>query len=318
MSTNWCGVTGAEAWESAPEPLRDKRDNNYVYQTRTPNSWRLARDVSIITVSRGSFSGGMSLAESVAKKLGYKCVSREVLAEAARQYGVQEEALRRALTDKPGVLERMTVERTHYLACIRAALLQEARGDNLVYHGHAGHLLLKGVPHVLKVRVVAEMEFRIGSAMERNGLTREEATRYIKKVDDERERWTRFLYHVDWRDPSLYDLVVNLDRMSIESASELLCRATELDEYKASPEWDELRNDLALAATVRARIAVDQATGKADRGVEITSKAGVVTIGGKVDSLLDAENMEEVIRGETGVKDVVIAVGFFKDEPEIL
>ena len=275
-------------------------------------------EMSIITVSRGSFSGGMSLAESVAKRLGYKCVSREVLAEAARQYGVQEDSLRRALMDKPGMLERMTIERIHYLACIRAALLQEARGDNLVYHGHAGHLLLGGVPHVLKVRVVAEMEFRIKSAMERNGLTRDESIRYIRKVDEERERWTRFLYHVDWRDPSLYDLVINLDRMSIESATELLCRATSLEEYKASPEWDNLMGDITLAAAMRARIATDRATGNADRGVEITSKAGVVTIGGKVDSLLDAEKMEKVIRGEPGVKDVAIAVGFFKDQPEIL
>ena len=260
----------------------------------------------------------MSLAESVARKLGYKCISREVLTQAANQYGVDEDALRRALEDKPGILERMTAERIHYLACIRAALLHEAKDDDLVYHGHAGHLLLKGVPHVLKVRVVADMEFRIKSAMERNKLGRDEAIRYIKKVDDERERWTRFLYHVDWRDPSLYDLVINLDRMSIDSASQLVCDAVKLAEYRATPDWDALRNDVVLAAAMRAKIAVDKTTRDADRGVEITSKGGVVTIGGKVDSLLDAENMEKVIRAEPGVKDVVIAVGFFKDEPEIL
>ena len=279
---------------------------------------RLAVDVSIITVSRGSFSGGMSLAESVAKKLGYKCVSREVLTEAASRYGVDEDALRKALEDKPGMLERMTLERVHHMVCIRGALLQEAKDDNLVYHGLAGHLLLQGVPHVLKVRVVADMEFRIKSAMQRNGLGRDEAIRYIKKVDDERERWTRFLYHVDWRDPSLYDLVINLDRMSLDSACELVCGATKLEDYRATPEWDTLRNDLVLAAALRARIAVDKATRNSDREVEITSKAGVVTIGGKVNSLVDAENMEKVIRGEPGVKDVVIAVGFLREEPQIL
>lgn len=278
--------------------------------------------MSIITVSRGSFSGGMSLAECVANKLGYKCLSREVLTKAASRYGVGEDVLRGALMDKPGMLERMTVERIHYLACIRAALLEEAKDDNLVYHGHAGHLLLQGVPHVLKVRVVAGIEFRIKSAMERNELGREEAIRYIKKVDDERERWTRFLYHVDWRDPSLYGLVINLDQMSQESACELVCKATDLEEYRSTTEWDSLRNDIVLAASLRARVACDAAlTGhrhNSDRGVEISSKAGVVTIGGRVDSLVDAENMEKVIRGEAGVKDVVIGVSFFRDEPEIL
>lgn len=260
----------------------------------------------------------MNLAECVAKKLGYKCISREVLAKAASQYGVQEEVFRKALEDRPGILERMTAERIHYLACIRAALFLEAKDDNMVYHGHAGHLLLKGVPHVLKVRVVAEMEFRIKSAMERNGLGREEAVRYIRKVDDERERWTRFLYHVDWRDPALYDLVINLDHMSIDSACELVCEATKLDEYRASVEWDTLRNDLVQSATLRAELACDRTTRNADRGVEITSRAGVVTIGGKVNSLRDAENMEKLIRARPGVKDVVIAVGFYRDESEIL
>ena len=154
--------------------------------------------------------------------------------------------------------------------------------------------------------------------MERNGLGRDEAIRYIMKVDDEREWWTRFLYHVDWRDPSLYDLVINLDHMSLDSACEVVCQATKLEEFRATPEWDILRNDLVLAAGLRARIAVDRATRSSDRGVEITSKEGVVTIGGKVDSLSVAENMESVIRGEPGVKDVVIAVEFFRDESEIL
>lgn len=272
----------------------------------------------VITVSRGSFSGGMSLAECVAKKLDCKCVSREVLAEAAKQCGVQEEELRRAIVEKPGIFERMSVERDHYLACIRATLLREARDNNLVYHGNAGHFLLKEIPHVLKVRVVANMEFRIESAMERNGLDREGAIKYIKKVDDERERWTRFLYHADWRDPSLYDIVINLDRMSMESACKLVCDATNLDEFRAPAEWASVKDDFVLAGALRAKIALDRATGNSDREVEITSRAGVVTIGGRVDSLVDAERMEKLIRGEAGVKDVVIKVGFFKEEPQIL
>lgn len=260
----------------------------------------------------------MSLAECVARKLDCKCVSREVLAEAASQCGIQEEPLRRAIVDKPGIFERMTVERDHYLSCIRATLLREARDNNLVYHGNAGHFLLKDVPHVLRVRVVADMEFRTKSAMERNGLDRDGAIRYIKKVDDERERWTRFLYHADWRDPSLYDMVINLDRMSLESACNLVCDATNLDEFRPPAEWDDIKDDLVLAGAVRAKIALDKATGNSDRELEITSRAGVVTIGGRVDSLAVAERMEGIIRREPGVRDVVIAVGYFKDEPQIL
>ena len=111
---------------------------------RTMDAFDLRGELPIITVSRGSFSVGISLAERVAKNLGYKCVSREVLTGAANQYGVQEEALRKALVDKPGILERMTVERVHYLACIRAALLKEARNDDLVYTATPGTSCSRG------------------------------------------------------------------------------------------------------------------------------------------------------------------------------
>lgn len=254
------------------------------------------------------------MAECVAKKLGYRCISREVLVETARKYGTQEETLLRALTAKPGILERMSVERIHYLALIRATLYHEVKDDNVVYHGHAGHLLLKGIPHLLKVRVVADMEFRIKATMERNGLGRDEAVRYIKKVDEERARLTRFLYNVDWSDPSLYDIVVSLDRMSIFSACEIVCHAAGLNDFRATPDWEKVRSDLALSTAVRARIAVAKDIGALDRGIEIEANEGVITIGGKVNSLRDAEKIEAMVRDMPEVKDVVIRVEFFRHE----
>ena len=178
------------------------------------------------------------------QEVGYRCVSREVLAQATKDYGVEEEILSKALTEKPGILERMAAERSHYIAYVRAALINEVKDGNIVYHGNAGHFLLKDVPQVLKVRVVASMEYRIDAAMTRNHLDREEATRYIEKKDEERAAWTRFLYHVDWRNPDLYDMIINLDRMSLESACKLVCDAASLDEYKAPADWEKICGDL--------------------------------------------------------------------------
>lgn len=275
-------------------------------------------EMPIITISRGTFSGGKDLAECLAEKLGYRCISREVLTEAASRYGIREEDLTRALTEKPGFLKRVTLERIHYLACIRAALCQQIKNNNIVYHGHAGHFLLKGVPNVLRVRVVAGMEYRIKAAMERNKLNKEEAVRYIKKMDDERLRWTEFLYHVDWRDPALYDLVINLDRVSIPSACELIRDAITLEEFRAIPDWEKIWNDLALSCSARAKIAVDKNIGTRDRGIELEANDGVVTIGGKVDSHYDAERLEEMIRQMPDVRDVVIKVEYFSHEDQIL
>src|SRR4030042_3484552 len=147
--------------------------------------------MAIITISRGTFSGGQSLAQCIAEKLGYRCISRKVVVGAAKQYGVPLEKLSKALAEPPAFLERLTTERVHYLAYIRAAIYKEVRNDRVVHHGLAGHLLLlKGTPHVLRVRVIADMEFRIKAAMERNNLSREKAIKFINDVDEKRVKWT--------------------------------------------------------------------------------------------------------------------------------
>ncbi len=202
-------------------------------------------------------------------------------------------------------MERLTTQRVHYLAYIRAALCREVKYDNVVYHGHAGHLLLVGLSNVLKVRVIANMEFRIKGAMERRELTRDQAIEFIKKIDEQRARWTKFLYHVDWTDPALYDLVINLNRISLSSACEIVSHAAGLDEFKATPESQKTMEDMLLSTEVRAAIASSGASkGIADAGIEIESDAGIVTIGGTVASIEDADKIREIARTMPGVKDL--------------
>ena len=258
--------------------------------------------MGIITISRGTFSGGQSLAECVADKLGYRCISREVLLEASRQYGVDQETLFEALTKKPGFLERLSVKRIHYLAYIRASLFKEARDDNLVYHGHAGHLLLRDVPHVLRVRIIANMEFRIQGAMDLHHMSEGEAKRFITKVDDERVKWTRFLYQTDWHDPSLYDVDINLDHLSLADACDMLCHMADMERYQRTPQSQKLMDDLVLANHLMAVIAADESI--PDEGVEIASDEGVVTISGTVESLADADKIKTVVGSVSDVKGV--------------
>jgi cytidylate kinase len=256
--------------------------------------------VAIITISRGTFSGGRDLAECVANKLGYRCIPRIVSYEAAKKYGVSDEELTKAISELPGLLDRMGSERARYIACLRAALVNEVKTDNVVYHGLAGHFLLQGIPHVLKVRVIADIEFRIKGAMERTRLTRKEAIDYIKKTDEKRSRWTKFLYHVDWHDPSIYDIILNLENISIDSACEILARAVTLDEFKTTPEWRKTMDDMVLSTEVRARIAMNKNI--ADSGLEVSADRGFITLEGIVASLQDADKIRETAKAVPGVK----------------
>jgi cytidylate kinase len=139
--------------------------------------------MAIITISRGSYSKGKEVAEKVCARLGYGCFSRDVLVEASAEFNIPEIKLVRALHDAPSVLDRFTYGKERYLAYIEAAILERVQKDNVVYHGLAGHFFLKGVSHVLKVRIMADLEQRVQEEMAREGISRDEALYTLKKDD---------------------------------------------------------------------------------------------------------------------------------------
>ncbi len=162
--------------------------------------------MAIITISRGTFSGGNALAECLSAQLGYPRLGREeAISEAEKEYGISLEKLTAAVKNPPSIWQQTIGPRVAYLKCLTAAIMDHAKDGDLVYHGYAGHLLLSGVPQVLRVRVIAGIESRIEMAIKQMNLSRNEAVEYIEKVDKERSRWTHFLYGLEWQDPVLYD-----------------------------------------------------------------------------------------------------------------
>ena len=258
--------------------------------------------MAIITISRGTFSGGKALAECVAKRLNYECISREILRNAARDFHVPLDELSKALSDKPGIRDNLNLAKMHYLSFIQNELMKAIRSENVVYHGLAGHLLLKGVPHVLRVKVVAGMEFRIKAAMERANLTYSDAIEFIEGIDKKRDEWVKFLYHVDRNDPALYDLVINLDHINMDTACDIVCLDACRPQLQPTEKSRKRIEDLTLAAEVRACIAADGNI-KDDR-IAIDAHEGVVTIGGSVLFVEYADRVREMTRIVPGVKDI--------------
>jgi cytidylate kinase len=68
--------------------------------------------------------------------------------------------------------------------------------------------LLQDISHVLKVRIVADMQDRIREEMKREKIPLKEAEEIIKKDDEERRKWSLALYGIDTWDPILYEMVL--------------------------------------------------------------------------------------------------------------
>ena len=114
--------------------------------------------MAIITISRGSFSKGKEVAEKVAQKLGYTSVSREIIIKASKEFNIPEIKLAKAIHDAPSFWERFTFGRERYVAHIASTILEYFQRDNVVYHGLAGHFFVRHISHVLKVRIIADIE----------------------------------------------------------------------------------------------------------------------------------------------------------------
>ncbi len=244
--------------------------------------------MAIITISRGSHSKGQEVAEQTAARLGYDCISHEVVLEASQQYHLSEDQLIKAMHDAPSMLERFSRDKTVFVAYYQSALAREVQGDNVVYHGLAGHLLLKGISHVLKVRIIADLEERVQTEMEREKIPRQRALTLISKEDEHRRKWTRHLYGVDPWDVSLYDFVLHIHKLTVADAVDFICRAAALPQFAATETSQRKMDDLVLACEVKAALAQDYPE------ISVTAEFGNVLIYTKADDRTSQKLKEKV------------------------
>jgi cytidylate kinase len=246
--------------------------------------------MSIITISRGAFSGGQALSERVSSLLGYRSIDREVLIEASRRYGIPEAKLDEVLETIPHWWKRWVESLRLYRITLQAAMCEVAQGGNLIYHGRAGHELFPGIAHVLKVHLTAPLEFRIEQVKRRKGLDREAATQYIKQVDRARTLRLQELFGTDWRDPTRYDLVLNIAQMKLETAAHLIAEAVQREEYRPTPESEQAFQDLTIKARVQAALIVSPVTRSVN--LNVRAEKGEVYVSG--------------VLGEPGMEDEIV------------
>jgi hypothetical protein len=181
-------------------------------------------------------------------------------------------------------------------------LLQHAARGSFVYHGHVGHLLLTDVVNVIRVRIVAPMSYRIPAAMKQLNIDEKKAIAHIEEVDRERERWARFLYNAQWQDPSLYDVVINLEQLKVEEACSIVFALTRLRRFEWTEESRRKVADMALSSLIIAELARDEST----RGsaLDVSSSSGVVTIRGTVGLREVYAAVPRIVRRVPGVSEV--------------
>jgi cytidylate kinase len=267
--------------------------------------------MAIITISRGTKSGGEELAGRLADRLGYKTINREVISECARKYNIMEQDLLEELEHTPGLWHKLTREYSRQLIYIKCTLLEMVKDDDIIYYGHAGQLLLGGLDNVLKLRLETPIEDRINAVMKETKKSHDEALEYIKHLDEQRLRWVKLLYDEDWRNPSLYDLSVNLQNMSLATICDIVETAVKSDDFKTTELTKKHLANVSLACEVKAAIAADDKVW--DQPITISAEDGIIVLKGQAKNDKLRQLIIETASQVKGVSKCDVTIGLLSD-----
>ncbi len=260
--------------------------------------------MAIVTISHQMGSSGPDVGMAVSQRLGYRYVDQELIQDAVRRYGLIEEKLSHLDESKPTLFERFDAETRHYITILQTTLLEFAEGGDVVLMGRGGQWLLRGIPHVLRVRVIAPFEHRVKQWIRRTAeMTGETpnqraATDFVRRDDTEKRGRMRYLYEVDIDDPALYDLIVSTEKLPQDAVVEIVERATRHSSLATTDTGRQIVAARALASRVQVALAMHPDTRR--YRITVEAQGGTVTLEGTA----ALEQAVQVARGVVGVRDV--------------
>lgn len=201
--------------------------------------------MAVITISRELGSEGDRIADRVCQALGYRRVDKALLAEIARQAGVDVEAIvamersfamraRLVSSDmlslyskQPSAFDsKRALDDQTYARIVHDTVEQYARDGNVVIVGRGGQMVLRGWPTALHVFLYAASDVRAARLMQRYNISEAEARRRIAESDEEKRQTIRRMYNnAEWRDLRYYHLTINTGCVDPEVAAQIIVLA---------------------------------------------------------------------------------------------
>ncbi len=204
----------------------------------------------VITIARQFGAGGSSVASLVAERLGADVIDKYLISEVARRLSLTTDDVEAEDERGRGLVERFVRSfaplssvggmawnppfpdmqldpRTEVLELTRSILHEVATSGNVVIVGRGAFVELRDVHPALHVFLWAPEDVRARTIMQRLGIDEPTAFRRIHETDANRAAYLHQVYKVNWRDPFLYDLVINTGRVGYSSAAESILAATQ-------------------------------------------------------------------------------------------
>jgi len=256
--------------------------------------------MAVIAMTQEMASLGKDVALGVSEKLALQLVRHEVGDMVAGRMQVKKSLIRRIREGKASRGEKWAADEKTISIFTAEEVFDLAVKGNVLIRGWGATLLLRSVPHIACIRVCAPLEVRVKRLMERLETDDEDLARREIEVDDA-ARAQRMGEHFDvkWGDPTLYDLTLNTERVSIPSCVEQVLALLKRPEFQETPESRRKLVDLAIEAKARAALKADERTAGID--ISLGVDGGAVTLRGIVVDDREKSLVDEVVRSVQGV-----------------
>ncbi|MDM0105386.1 cytidylate kinase family protein [Variovorax sp. J22R24] len=257
----------------------------------------------VIAMTQEMGSLAKDVAVELAQSLGLRIVRHEIAEHVASRMHVPQSLIGRLREGKAGLVERLTTDQRSVALYTAEELYDLADQGNVVLRGWGATCLLRPVPHVVSVRITRSLRKRVEWLMrDLETDDAEFAEAEIRRSDQAHASRMHEQFGVTWGDPLLYDLVLNTDRISVQSCVEQISALVCRPEFAETAESHALLSGMALAARVRVALKDHPAT----RAINITVEAnkGRINLRGIVlddEERTQAESVAADVAGATGV-----------------
>ena len=178
--------------------------------------------MAIITISRELAALGDETARELAGQLNYRFVDKYALEERIKSYGVSNSKLTKYDEKKPSFWASLSQDRDDYLHFLKSAILDEAGQGSTVFIGRGAGMILKNVPGVFSVFLVAPPEIRLERVRSYFHCDEKRAGEIIEQSDHDRKGFHRYFFDVKWQDAGNYHLALNTGHLHPEVCAEIV------------------------------------------------------------------------------------------------